>query len=77
MRTLVSLLVVAALGLPAVPADARYLLMSTCAGGTVEVPLGDGDTPPGNDRDQCAKACHMGDMRRKKGDAGPDGLPCC
>lgn len=82
MKRALPLLAMAAL-IPAIigPLPARagtVLVMKLCNGGTVKVPLDNGQSPGGPPQGPCcAKGCHSGDRRKGSGET-PDGtLPCC
>ncbi|MEQ5787367.1 hypothetical protein J3454_05620 [Erythrobacter sp. NFXS35] len=46
------------------PAESRAITAALCNGGTITIPLGDGDTPA--DKGDChPKACHAGNCRDK------------
>ncbi|MEO0463173.1 MAG: hypothetical protein AAF127_08585 [Pseudomonadota bacterium] len=45
------------------PSEERSVMIALCAGGAIEIPLGDGDKAPGHD---CpAAGCHAGATREK------------
>ena len=70
-RRLVAMAGAVALAVPVYPAAPKAMVLPTCAGKTVSIPMQ--DDGPKSRHDCCGKACHAGNDRKRKGTAAR----CC